>query len=587
MAITKILNIKESKGRNPASHLENALQYIQNPDKTEKCILVGSINCLLDTAFEQMVETKKIFHKTGNRQGYHIIISFSPEENVSAEQAMYVIENFAKDVLGDDYEAVYAVHTDREHMHGHLIWNSVNMTTGKKYNSPKGNWKNHLQPITNKYCKELGLGVVPAEYSKSPKNISRDKWEKEMSMKEIILRDAKMCAYAAGDVEHFKYLMRSLGYIFKKGVWLEVQAPGFRYYHSLGKMDEMFLENNLKYNVATPWKVHPHYYSKNIHYLKRSNLSVFQKKYYAKMYWIRIIEQKRFKVNAVKYAEDLKRFHQLQDEYLMLVNNDIRDFSDLLDYRSEQEKKMKEIDDRQQEIYRRSSSKKRAIKTDEQYRDYQLWRLNVQKELDELKMQKKEVKKQMGLAEMTIKEKLYIASYEVSEEEELIEDEAIEIPQMKSSSFYSYADYLGNTDVDKAGMAGIDENNEVVAAYEKLNDLYKKMGHEVDIDILFEEAQRLQVAVKKNNVEDKSEIVARELLEYGPYRYLKTSVKADAFKFDVSDASGNMKLFMAVLGKLGVKLEGDRLYEGYQKIYEESVRRNEKEKIEHKKIYQK
>ena len=163
---------------------------IQNPDKTEECVLVGGINCLPDTAFEQMEETKNIFYKTGKRQGYHVIISFSPEEKVTAEQAMYV--------LGDDYEAVYAVHTDREHMHGHLIWNSVSMTTGKKYNSPKSNWKNHLQPITNKYCDELGLSIMPAEYSRNPKNISRDKWEKEMSMKEIILRDAKMCAYAAG-----------------------------------------------------------------------------------------------------------------------------------------------------------------------------------------------------------------------------------------------------------------------------------------------------------------------------------------------------------------------------------------------------
>ena len=69
-----------------------------------------------------------------------------------------------KDVIyPDDYEAVFTVHTDREHMHGHLIWNSVSVTTGKKYNSPKGNWKNHLQPITNKYCKELGLGIIPAE----------------------------------------------------------------------------------------------------------------------------------------------------------------------------------------------------------------------------------------------------------------------------------------------------------------------------------------------------------------------------------------------------------------------------------------
>ena len=130
MAITKILNIMESEGRNPASHLKNALEYIQNPDKTEECVLVGGINCLPDTAFEQMEETKNIFHKTGKRQGYHVIISFSPEEKVTAEQAMYVLEHFAKDVLSDDYEAVYAVHTDKEHMHGHLIWNSVSITTG-------------------------------------------------------------------------------------------------------------------------------------------------------------------------------------------------------------------------------------------------------------------------------------------------------------------------------------------------------------------------------------------------------------------------------------------------------------------------
>ena len=430
MAITKILNIKESKGRNPASHLENALQYIQNPDKTEECVLVGSINCLPDTAFEQMVETKNIFHKTGNRQGYHVIISFSPEEKVSAEQAMYVLEHFAKDVLGDVYEAVFAVHTDREHMHGHLIWNSVSITTGRKYNSPKGNWKNHLQPITNKYCKELGLGIIPAEYSKNPKNISRDKWEKEMSMKEIILRDAQMCAYAAGDVEHFKYLMRRLGYIFKSGVWMEVQAPGYRYYHSLSKMDEMFSENKIRYYVDMPWMVHPHFYSKNMQYLKHTNLSEFQKKYYAKMYRLRIVEQNRFKVNAVRYAEDLKRFHQLQDEYLMLVDNNIRDFSDLLDYRSEQEKKMKEIDDRQHEIYRLNSSKKRAIKTDEQYRDYQLWHMDMQKELDVLKQQKKEAKKQIGLVDMAINENLYTAYHDVSEMEELVENNEIVIPQM-------------------------------------------------------------------------------------------------------------------------------------------------------------
>ena len=388
MAITKILNIMESEDGNPASHLKNALEYIQNPDKTEECVLVGGINCLPDTAFEQMEETKNIFHKTGKRQGYHVIISFSPEEKVSAEQAMYVLEHFAKDLLGDDYEAVYAVHTDREHMHGHLIWNSVSMTTGKKYNSPKGNWKNHLQPITNKYCDELGLSIMPAEYSRNPKNISRDKWEREMSMKEIILRDAKMCAYAAGNVEHFKYLMKRLGYVFKKDAWMEVQAPGFQYYHKLAKLDEMFSEETLRYHVDMHWMAKPYFYSSDIRGLHRAKLSPYQKKFYAKLYRLRIVEQKRFEVGGAKYTEDLKRFHQLQDEYLLLVNNDIKSVVELVDFISEQKEKIQQIEDRQHEIYRESSSRKRSIKNEEQYREYQIWHVEAQETLDKLKQKK-------------------------------------------------------------------------------------------------------------------------------------------------------------------------------------------------------
>ena len=61
MAITKILNIMESEGRNPASHLKNALEYIQNPDKTEECVLVGGINCLPDTLIVKVVVSKNLY----------------------------------------------------------------------------------------------------------------------------------------------------------------------------------------------------------------------------------------------------------------------------------------------------------------------------------------------------------------------------------------------------------------------------------------------------------------------------------------------------------------------------------------------
>lgn len=178
---------------------------------------------------------------------------------------------------------------------------------------------------------------MPAEYSRNPKNISRDKWEKEMSMKEIILRDEKMCAYSAGNVEHFKYLMKRLGYVFKKDAWMEVQAPGFRYYHKLAKLDEMFSEDMLRHYVDMPWMAKLYFYSSDIRGLHRAKPSPFQKKFYAKLYRLRVVEQKRFVVGGAKYAEDLKRFHQLQDEYLLLVNNDIKSIVELVDFISEKE----------------------------------------------------------------------------------------------------------------------------------------------------------------------------------------------------------------------------------------------------------
>ena len=602
MAITKILNIQESEGRNSASHLKNALEYIQNPDKTEECVLVGSINCLPDTAFEQMEETKNIFHKTGKRQGYHMIISFSLEEKVTAEQAMYVLEHFAKDVLGDDYEAVYAVHTDREHMHGHLIWNSVSMTTGKKYNSPKSNWKNHLQPITNKYCDELGLSIMPAEYSKNPKNISRDKWEKEMSMKEIILRDAKMCAYAAGNVEHFKYLMKRLGYVFKKDAWIEVQAPGFRYYHKLAKLDEMFSEETLRHHVDMPWMAKPYFYSTDIRGLHRVKLSPFQKKFYAKLYRLRIVEQKRFVVGGAKYTEDLKRFHQLQDEYLLIVNNDIKSVVDLVDFINEQEEKIQQLEDRQHEIYRESSSRKRSIKNEEQYREYQIWHVEVQEELDELKQEKREIKRQIQLADDIIKEDLYTAYYAVSGNEEIVADRDVEIPGMDEE-----------TEVEKSTAVVVehDANVEVMNPNNKQNEIGRlreqadsarkqqtdldgigkpEIHNSSDVNVTRMDESITDVTDKSEFVGtretesvDKADWIVRRISELGGYENVSDSVKADIFGFDIADVSGSMRLFSDVMKRMGIKLDGDELYEEFQRIYDESVDRDAcKDKAEDK-----
>lgn len=324
-----------------------------------------------------------------------------------------------------------------------------------------------------------------------------------------------------------------------------------------------------------------------------AKLSSYQKRFYAKLYRLRIVEQKRFVVGGAKYTEELKRFHQLQDEYLLLVNNDIRDVAGLVKYRSEQQEKVKRIDDRQQEIYKENASRKRKIKTDEKYREYQLWHVGVQEELDELKSEKRDVKRQLQLADSIMKEDLYTAYYTVSEDEAIVGDKEIEIPWMEEQETVSEVEKKAATDIDNVDMeicrkedfSVIDEQSNIE---KEQADLYVEESREMD-DVDAEQIYTgKNVAVDVDDevlvipmAADKVEWIADRLSESGAYEDVDVPVKADIFGFDIADVSGSIRLFSDVMKRMGIKLAGDELYEEFQRIYDESVGRDAgKEKAE-------
>lgn len=428
MAITKIMHMNSEKNRNPAQHLQNALEYIQNPDKTEKLYLVGSVNCLPVTAFEQMMDTKKLFQKTNKRQGYHIVLSLKPGEG-TPEIAYEMARRFTEKFLGDRYEAVYAVHIDKDHIHSHIIWNSVSLLDGRKYDYKKGDWKHVIQPITNKLCKEYGLSIIEAEYVKNSQNLSRKEWQFEQTFKEMIYRDAMFCASYAGSMEHFLFLMQRLGYEFKPKEYLTVKMPRRKLYHRLDKMDEYFAEERFKYCFEYTSMNIPYFHATNPTWMKRSNMSPYQKKFYGKMYRLRMIEQKRFYVKSAKYAKDLMLFHKLQEEYLFLANNNIRSIEDLLEIREGKLERIDDITKIQGSIYKQNSSKKRACNSDGDWRVYQQWRIDEYSKLDQLKVEKKEAKKMVTMAERCLAEKLDTAMDVVSEFEEINSTNKVEIPE--------------------------------------------------------------------------------------------------------------------------------------------------------------
>ena len=396
--------------------------------------------------------------------------------------------------------------------------------------------------------------------------------------------------------------MKRLGYVFKKDAWMEVQAPGFRYYHKLAKMDEMFSEDMLRHHVDMPWMAKPYFYSSDIRGLHRTKLSPFQKKFYAKLYRLRVVEQKRFVVGGAKYAEDLKRFHQLQDEYLLLVNNDIKSIVELVDFISEKEDRIQQIEDRQKEIYRESSSRKRSIKNEEQYREYQIWHMEVQEELDELKQEKRNVKRQIQLADDIIKEDLYTAYYAVSWNEEIVADREIEIPGMEEDTEVEKATATVVESDANVEVMNLDNNQNEISRLKEQADSARKQQTDLDGIGIPEihnssDVNMARVGESITDVKGKSEFVkpkekelmdkvgwiVRRISELGGYENVSDSVKADIFGFDIADVSGSIRMFSDVMKKLGIKLDGDELYVEFQRIYDESVGRDvDKERAEDK-----
>ena len=322
--------------------------------------------------------------------------------------------------------------------------------------------------------------------------------------------------------------------------------------------------------------------------MHRAKLSSFQKKFYAKLYRLRIVEQKRFAVGGAKYTEDLKRFHQLQDEYLLIVNNDIKSVVDLVDFINEQEEKIQQIEDRQHEIYRESSSRKRSIKNEEQYREYQIWHVEVQEELDELKQEKREIKRQIQLAYDIIKEDLYTAYYAVSGKEEIIADRDVEIPGMEEDT---EVELDRNVEV----MNSDNNQNEISRQKEQADSARKQqtglegigipeVHNSSDVNVARMDESTTDVTGKSEFVEtketepvDKVGWIIRRISELGGYGNVSDSVKADIFGFDIADVSGSIRRFSDVMKKLGMKLDGDELYEEFQRIYDESVDKDKTE----------
>jgi hypothetical protein len=140
-----------------------------NAGETEKACYVTGVNCSADTALDEMINTQKLFGKTGGNVAYHCYQSFKPGE-VTPEQCHQLGVELARRMWGDRYQVLVATHLDRDHLHNHLVCCSVSFIDGKKFNDNKAAYS-RLRRLSDEICREEGLSVIEKPRGKTPRQI--------------------------------------------------------------------------------------------------------------------------------------------------------------------------------------------------------------------------------------------------------------------------------------------------------------------------------------------------------------------------------------------------------------------------------
>ena len=162
--------------------------------------------------------------------------------------------------------------------------------------------------------------------------------------------------------------------------------------------------------------------------IHKRGITDFQMKYYRRIYQARMVEQRRFDKHSAYLAKELERMKQLQEQYLFLVNNNIKTVEGLVTYQVLGGRDVEKISERQQELYQQNRARKRACKTEEDIRDYQIWHMEVQEEFDKLKAEKKALNKNLKIAEECVEEYKKFSMLDFSNIEDEIRN-SIEVPE--------------------------------------------------------------------------------------------------------------------------------------------------------------
>ncbi|OFL57335.1 endonuclease [Streptococcus sp. HMSC057E02] len=248
MAITKIHPIK--------STLNLAIDYITNEEKTDEKILVSTHNCFASTAHTSFLKTREDNKVSGSVLARHLIQSFLPGE-ATPEMAHQIGLELCKKILKYEYEFVLSTHIDKGHIHNHIIFNNVNMVSGKCYQSNKKSY-HQIRYQSDKLCKENNLSVIDGfyeSYKRKYKTNGKSWYENEQSKKGTSWKsklqfDIDRMIKQSKSWEEFLKKMVELGYEIKHGKHIAFKHKDKERFTRAKTIGEDYIEDRLKERIV-------------------------------------------------------------------------------------------------------------------------------------------------------------------------------------------------------------------------------------------------------------------------------------------------------------------------------------------------
>lgn len=365
MAVIKIKNIK--------SNLQAVINYGKNGDKTENGILVSSVNCSVETAYEEMALTKNFFHKEDKTLGYHIIQSFKGNE-VSPLQANQIGKELAEELWGDKYQVVICTHINKENVHNHMIVNSVSFIDGYKYHNSKAQIA-FLKETSDRLCLNYGLSIVDTPKANKEKEFRQkniDYFSRTDEKMQKIINDINEAIKSAKKYSDFKLILKSKGYenIKDNGKYLSLKTP---YYSRNVRINRAFGEQYsvewikeriygyLKENLPPVANYKKKYYKRiytgpqiNIFLLKTSS---FYRLYIHYLYAFgKLPAKNEYKELSPEYYKQKRKNNMIFEELNFLARHSFNSVFDVTKYKENLENKLPELKGKREILWKKHKS---------------------------------------------------------------------------------------------------------------------------------------------------------------------------------------------------------------------------------------